>query len=111
MSSWWRGGDSLQRCAHTCADIPTFRELAFMRVVGGVQGMSVVGHTRSWTARQRVIVRKWALWQERPRVVALVLAVDVAALMLSVLAFARSTITASDLLRFGLLAGMSVVYV
>jgi diguanylate cyclase (GGDEF)-like protein len=40
----------------------------------------------------------------------LVLAVDIAAVLLGALAFPNSTTTASDLLRFGLLALMSVVY-
>jgi len=44
------------------------------------------------------------------RVVVLVVAVDGAAVVLSLAALVGSTITASDLLRFGLLAGMSVVY-
>jgi diguanylate cyclase (GGDEF)-like protein len=50
------------------------------------------------------------LWQASVRVRVVVLAVDAAAVLLSVSALAGSTITASDLLRFGLLAGLSVVY-
>jgi diguanylate cyclase (GGDEF)-like protein len=52
----------------------------------------------------------WALWQARRRVVALVLAVDLAALLLTVSALAGTPNTASDLLRFGLLAATSVAY-
>jgi diguanylate cyclase (GGDEF)-like protein len=54
--------------------------------------------------------RSWALWQTPARVWALVIAVDTAAAVLSVTALVRSTITAGDLLRFGLLAAMSVAY-
>lgn len=52
----------------------------------------------------------WELWRVRKRVVLLVLTVDTAAVLLGALAFLDSTPTASDLLRFGLLALMSVVY-
>jgi diguanylate cyclase (GGDEF)-like protein len=54
--------------------------------------------------------RSWALWQTPARVRALVVAVVATAALLSLTAFVRSTITASDLLRFGLLAAMSVAY-
>jgi diguanylate cyclase (GGDEF)-like protein len=54
--------------------------------------------------------RSWALWQTPARVWALVVAVDTAAAVLGVTALVRSTITAGDLLRFGLLAAMSVAY-
>ena len=54
--------------------------------------------------------RSWALWQTPARVRVLVVTVVAAAALLSLTAFVRSTITASDLLRFGLLAAMSVAY-
>ena len=54
--------------------------------------------------------RSWELWRVRLSVVLVVLAVDCAAVLLSVIASLGSTITASDLLRFGLLALMSVTY-
>jgi diguanylate cyclase (GGDEF)-like protein len=50
------------------------------------------------------------LWQTPTRVRLLVVVVVAAAALLSLTAFVRSTITASDLLRFGLLAAMSVAY-
>src|SRR5262249_33852974 len=53
---------------------------------------------------------RWALWQAPKPVRALVVAVDTIAVVLSATVLARSTITASDLLRFGLLAAMSVAY-
>jgi diguanylate cyclase (GGDEF)-like protein len=54
--------------------------------------------------------RSWALWQARLPVVVFVLTVDGVAALLSVVASLGSTVTASDLLRFGLLALMSVAY-
>jgi diguanylate cyclase (GGDEF)-like protein len=54
--------------------------------------------------------RSWALWQLPSRVVALVVLVDVAAVLISVAALLRNSVTGSDLLRFGLLAVMSVAY-
>jgi len=50
------------------------------------------------------------LWSTSVRVVALVLFVDAAAVLFSVAALWHGPITASDLLRFGLLAVLSVVY-
>ena len=73
--------------------------------------MSVPIHNTSLRERRFTAPKGWALWRAPMRVVTLVVAVDCAAFLLSVTAFLRSTITASDLLRFGLLAGMSVVYV
>ena len=55
-------------------------------------------------------LRSWALWQEPKRVRALVVAVSSLAALLSAAALVHSTITASDLLRFGLLAVLSVAY-
>jgi diguanylate cyclase (GGDEF)-like protein len=55
-------------------------------------------------------LRSWALWREPTRVRALVVTVSAAAVLLSASVLVHSTITAGDLLRFGLLAAMSVVY-
>jgi diguanylate cyclase (GGDEF)-like protein len=57
-----------------------------------------------------VTLPSWALWREPTRVQALVVAVSAGAALLSAAAFVQSTITASDLLRFGLLAMLSVAY-
>ena len=55
-------------------------------------------------------LRSRAIWREPTRVRALVVAVSAAAALLSAAAFVHSTITASDLLRFGLLAALSVAH-
>lgn len=61
--------------------------------------------------RQSLAMPKlWDLWRAPTRVVLLVLTVDLAAVLLGALAVLDGTTTASDLLRFGLLALMSVVY-
>lgn len=62
------------------------------------------------TVVSMVAPRSWALWQARTRVWALVLVVDAAAVLLGVSTFLRGTVTASDLLRFGLLAALGVLY-
>jgi diguanylate cyclase (GGDEF)-like protein len=73
--------------------------------------MSVATHHMSKHARTSAPPRSsWALWQASVRVRVVVLVVDAAAVLLSVFALTGSTITASDLLRFGLLASMSVAY-
>jgi diguanylate cyclase (GGDEF)-like protein len=72
--------------------------------------MNVAMHNAPLWQRHLTVPRLWALWRTGRRVVTLVVAVDFAALLLCATAFLRSTITASDLLRFGLLAAMSVVY-
>jgi diguanylate cyclase (GGDEF)-like protein len=72
--------------------------------------MSVAKHRASKQKSWLTAPRSWALWNTPVRVWTLVVAVDAAAALLSVTALLRSTITASDLLRFGLLATMSVVY-
>src|SRR5215510_8659734 len=72
--------------------------------------MSVATHHISKHARTSKPPRSWALWQASMRVRVVVLVVDAAAVLLSVFALTGSTITASDLLRFGLLASMSVAY-
>jgi diguanylate cyclase (GGDEF)-like protein len=56
------------------------------------------------------VLKRWALWSTSVRVVALVLFIDAAAVIFSVAALWHGPITASDLLRFGLLAVLSVVY-
>ena len=56
------------------------------------------------------MLKRWALWSTSVRVVALVLFIDAAAVIFSVAALWHGPITASDLLRFGLLAVLSVVY-
>src|SRR5882762_9592580 len=100
----------LGRCngLHTCADIPMFRGLTSLRAVGGVREMGVA--TQMPKYRSCAGLSSWALWQARTRLVVAVLAVDVAAGVMSLAVLLGSTITASDLLRFGLLAAMSVVY-
>lgn len=50
------------------------------------------------------------MWETPTRVWAMVVAVETAAAVLGATALVRSTITAGDLLRFGLLACMSVAY-
>src|SRR5690242_17299135 len=72
--------------------------------------MSVAAHRTSKHARTSTSPRSWALWQASVRVRVLVLTVDAAAVLLSVFALSGSTIKASDLLQFGLLACMSVAY-
>jgi diguanylate cyclase (GGDEF)-like protein len=54
--------------------------------------------------------RSWALWRAQRRVVALVVSVDVLAVLISVAATLQSSVTGSDLLRFSLLVAMSVTY-
>jgi diguanylate cyclase (GGDEF)-like protein len=53
-------------------------------------------------------VRRWELWTAQARVIALVVAVDVVALSVTVLAAVHQTVAASDLVRF---AGLSVLAV
>jgi diguanylate cyclase (GGDEF)-like protein len=56
------------------------------------------------------VLKRWALFSTSVRVVALVLFIDATAVIFSVAALWHGPITASDLLRFGLLAVLSVVY-
>ncbi len=55
-------------------------------------------------------IRRWALWGAPLRVIVLVIAVDAAALLGSSAAIARNSVNGDDLLRFGLLATLSVTY-
>ncbi len=55
-------------------------------------------------------IRRWALWAAPLRVIVLVLAVDALALLGSSAAIARNSVNGDDLLRFGLLATLSVTY-
>jgi diguanylate cyclase (GGDEF)-like protein len=71
--------------------------------------MSVAAH-ETLGRRRDPALRHWALWRTPKRVVALVIAVDSAAVLVSVAAIFHSSVTGSDLLRFGLLAAMSVAY-
>src|SRR5882757_5608088 len=72
-----------RRCngLHTCADIPMFRGLTFLRAVGGVREMGVATHMPKY--RSCAGLSSWALWQARTRLVVAVLAVDVAAGVMS----------------------------
>ena len=54
--------------------------------------------------------RRWELWTAQPRVIALVLAVDVVALSVTALAAVHETVTASDLLRFAALSVLAFGY-
>jgi diguanylate cyclase (GGDEF)-like protein len=56
------------------------------------------------------IVRRWALWDAWRRVVVLVILVDIVAALYGAWALARDRVTGTDLLRLGLLVGLSVVY-
>ena len=60
--------------------------------------------------RRGTALGQWALWHTPKRVIALVVAVDSVAILVSVAAIFHSSVTGSDLLRFGLLASMSVAY-
>ena len=71
--------------------------------------MSVAAH-ETLGRRRLTALGRWALWHTPKRVIALVIAVDSAAVLISVAAIFHSSITGSDLLRFGLLASMSVAY-
>lgn len=72
--------------------------------------MSVARHRISKKQCLLTAPRRWALWRTPARVRVLVVTVDAAAVLLGATTLARNTITAGDLLRFGLLAAMSVVY-
>lgn len=55
-------------------------------------------------------VRNWSLWATSRQVVALVVLVDVAAVVLSGWSLARESVAGADLARFALIAALSVVY-
>lgn len=72
--------------------------------------MTVARHRTSKKETWVTAPRRWALWQTSARVRVLVVTVDTAAVLLGATALVRNTITAGDLLQFGLLAAMSVAY-
>ena len=71
----------------------------------------MVGHGTCLEYSKLIAPSRWALWALPKRVVALVLGVDLAAASLAATSVIHGSNTRGDLLRFGLLVTMSVVYI